>query len=111
MHKLHTVDTSIAPEVRQIGASDPLAGKYCIDFQPETVPSIAPFETEQAAHTWLAETFGIIEHKRWFPNLYNGTPYATWAGCGGYKPQREMKRGRLVQPHCASCRAILRSLV
>ena len=72
--------------------------RYCIDLAPSTLPTLAPFETERAAHDMLIQLFGESQHRNWFPQLYTH-PYATCRGCLGYKPEEE-----LVQSYCSQCR-------
>ena len=66
-------------------------GDYCIDFFPETVPTIASFETEFEAHAYLIKEFGEKQHKQWFPFLYK-KEHATCRGCRGYKAASTIKR-------------------
>ena len=75
----------------------------CIDLAPSTLPTLAPFETEHAAHAMLIRLFGESQHRSWYPRLYTH-PYATCQGCWGYKPEAE-----LVQRYCAQCRKLLYS--
>ena len=85
-------------------------GKYCIDYKPDTVPTIASFDKEKQAHDYLKKMHGAAQHKKWYPHLYQKEhPYRTCNGCQGYKLKEEIQttilKGHLMR--CLSCRKIL----
>jgi hypothetical protein len=73
-------------------------GKYCIDFFPNSLPTIAGFETAREAHDRVIELMGEALHEQWFPELYTET-YCTCIGCRGYQPERTIVEGL-----CLACR-------
>lgn len=100
---VHVVDFTKKPNV--YATNNPAYYlKYCIDLFPESIPTLAPFESEKEAHEKLIELFGEEQHKAWFPEIY-AQPYTTCTGCYGYKPTEEMQLG-----YCATCRHILSAL-
>lgn len=43
-------------------------GKFCIDFFPDAIPTIAPFDDLEAVKSFISETFGRKQFNTWFPH-------------------------------------------
>ncbi len=62
------IDLSVRPNVYRTSNPDPKRyGRIFIDFQPETVPTIGPFNTTKEVMNFLREQFGKKQVALWFP--------------------------------------------
>lgn len=61
-----TVDLTATPRIYRTNNPQHFR-KVCIDFMPETVPTIASFPDLQAAVQWLITMFGQEQFDRWYP--------------------------------------------
>lgn len=41
-------------------------GRICIDFQPESVPTVASFASTKDAFGWMVSRFGLEQVETWF---------------------------------------------
>ena len=100
--QVHVVDTTFPPVI--YATDNPLYyAKYCIDFQPTSVPTIASFETAQEAHAYIKELFPQ-HYATWFPLVAgHEQDYVTCLGCRGYVLRQEVHA-----KYCKACRKLLK---
>lgn len=80
---------------------------YALDFFPETISTIAPFDDEKEVHDFIIETLGEEAHKVWFPDLY-AEKHATCSGCLQYKPERLLQSIWMdTIQYCLECRKVI----
>lgn len=64
------IDTSITPDIYQTDTPE-YFGKYCIDFYPDTLPTIAGFDTLDDVKNKIIGMFGKELFDKWFPSGIN----------------------------------------
>lgn len=81
--QLFALDLTAAPTIYRTNNPQYFM-QWCIDFQPETVPTIAGFDTEEQAHRFLIDRYSAERHAEWFPDLSDGRARVTCSGCTRY---------------------------
>lgn len=61
------IDLDSTPEIYRTNDSR-FPGKIGIDFMPEIVPTIAPFNNIMEVKEWLINKFGEEQYRKWYPN-------------------------------------------
>lgn len=66
---LYSIDMKRTPSIYRTN-NPKYHGKWCIDYFPENVPTIAPFDTPLAALTFLTEQHGQEQVDKWFAPFF-----------------------------------------
>ena len=64
-HGVYAIDPGVCPDIYRTN-NPAYHGRWCIDYAPESVPTIASFATGDEALAWLQDKHGLKQLKQWF---------------------------------------------